>query len=232
MSTIAIILAGGSGERFGGTVPKQFFMAAGRSLLEICLGRFQEHPGIEGIILVCPAAYLALAEKTVVSGGFAKVKAVLTGGEIRQGSSAIGVNAAPGGAENILIHDAARALVPPMVISRVLAALTEAEAVMPVLPASDTTVRVDDAGWVTAVLDRAKLGLAQTPQGFKPEIIRRAHALAGDEGFRGAGDDCSLVLRYRLAAVRTVPGDVENIKVTVPQDLVIAEAILKKVISD
>jgi 2-C-methyl-D-erythritol 4-phosphate cytidylyltransferase len=98
---------------------------------------------------------------------------------------------------------------------------------MPVIAVNDTTVRVDGDGLVAAVLDRDKLRCVQTPQGFKADIMRRAHELAESEGHEGAGDDCSLVLRYKLASVITVQGDVENIKVTVPQDLIVAEAILQ-----
>jgi len=227
MNTIAIILAGGSGERFGGTLPKQFLEVAGRSLLEICLERFRDHPGIDGIILVSPADHLDMAKKTVAEGPFPKVIRVLAGGRTRQESSTIGSAAVPESAENVLIHDAARALVPAAIITRVLEALARSRAVMPVLPVDDTTVRVDEAGTVAAILDRAKLRRVQTPQGFKLEIIRRAHELARAEGFGGAGDDCSLVLRYGLAPVVTVEGAAGNIKITYPQDLGIAEALLK-----
>jgi 2-C-methyl-D-erythritol 4-phosphate cytidylyltransferase len=224
MSTIAIILAGGTGTRFNSKEPKQFLEIGGKTLLEICLRRFQDHEGIDGIILVCPAPYLAKAKK--IAAAYSKIGKVLPGGLTRQESSAIGVNAACG-AQNVLIHDAARALVPEAVIRRVLAALASGRAVMPVLAVGDTTVRVDDAGMVTAVLDRGKLRRVQTPQGFKMDMIRQAHELARNEGFEDARDDCSLVLRYNLAPVVTVEGDAANIKVTVPEDLVLAEAILK-----
>ncbi|MBU4268305.1 MAG: 2-C-methyl-D-erythritol 4-phosphate cytidylyltransferase [Acidobacteria bacterium] len=227
MSTIAIILAGGAGTRLQGPLPKQFRLIGGRSLLEICLGTFQGHPGLDGIIMVCPAAQMSLAEKTVAAGRFTKVINILPGGKTRQKSSSIGVSAAPNTSENILIHDAARALVVPAVISRVLEALAHSRAVMPVLPVSDTTIRVDDAGVVTAILDRAKLRRVQTPQGFKLEIIRQAHEKARAGGVTDASDDCSLVRRYDLAPVVTVMGDPANIKVTYPQDLAIAEAILR-----
>jgi 2-C-methyl-D-erythritol 4-phosphate cytidylyltransferase len=97
---------------------------------------------------------------------------------------------------------------------------------MPVLPAGDTMVRVDDESRVMAVLDRGKLKRVQTPQGFRLELIRLAHELARAEGVTDAGDDCSLVLRGRLAPVIAVAGDVNNIKITYPEDLAIAEAIL------
>jgi 2-C-methyl-D-erythritol 4-phosphate cytidylyltransferase len=227
MKNLAVILAGGSGERFGKTLPKQFSAIAGRSLLEICLGHVQEHPGIDAIVLVCPSAQLQLAGETVAAGRLAKVTAILAGGKTRQESSYIGVKATPDAAENIIIHDAARALVSPALVGRVLEALSGAMAVMPVLPAGDTIVRTDDEAMVSAVLDRTKLRLVQTPQGFKAEIIRQAHEMAKSEGFGMASDDCSLVLRYRLAPVLTVEGDPGNIKITYPQDLAIAEAILK-----
>jgi len=232
MKNIAIILAAGSGKRFNSPVPKQFLQVAGRSLLEICLERFRDHPGVDGIILVSPADRLGMAEKTVADGPFPKVIRVLAGGRTRQESSAIGCAALPERVENVLIHDAARALVPVGIFTRVLEALAHSRAVMPVLPVNDTTVRVDEAGVVAAILDRAKLRRVQTPQGFKSETILRAHELARAEGFSGAGDDCSLVLRYGLAPVVSVEGAAGNIKITYPQDLAIAEAILKKVISD
>jgi len=226
MSTTAIILAGGTGTRFNNAEPKQFLKIGGKSLLEICLQRFQAHKAIDSIILVCPAQHLARAEKIAVA--CSKVGKVLPGGPTRQESSALGVDAARG-AQNVLIHDAARALVPEAVIRRVLAALASASAVMPVLAVGDTTVRVDDAGMVTAVLDRGKLRRVQTPQGFKLDMIRQAHELAQREGFTEASDDCSLVLRYNLAPVATVEGDPDNIKITYPSDMIIAEAILDSV---
>jgi ribitol-5-phosphate 2-dehydrogenase (NADP+) / D-ribitol-5-phosphate cytidylyltransferase len=226
MKNLAVILAAGSGERLPSPVPKQFLLIAGRSLLEICLERFRDHPGIDGIILVSPADRLAMAEKVVADGPFPKVIKVLAGGKTRQESSSIGIAAVPEDVENILIHDAARALVPPEVITRILEALSNSRAVMPVLPVNDTTIRVDDEGSVMAVLDRCKLRRVQTPQGFKLEIIRQAHARARAEGYSDAGDDCSLVLRFALAQVATVAGDPSNIKITYPQDLQIAEAIL------
>ncbi|HSQ35908.1 MAG TPA: 2-C-methyl-D-erythritol 4-phosphate cytidylyltransferase [Candidatus Binatia bacterium] len=227
MSTFAILLAGGAGERFGRALPKQFSDLSGRSLLAICLERFQRHPGIDGIILVCPAAQLALAGEIAAAGLCTKLKTILAGGKTRQESSAIGVAAVPPGTRNVLIHDVARALVGADVIDRVLAALADSAAVMAVLPETDTVVRVDEDAAVTAVLDRAKLRRVQTPQGFRLEVIGQAHASARAEGFGNAGDDCSLVLRYQLAPVATVAGDPGNIKITYSQDVAIAEALLR-----
>jgi len=227
MSTVAIILAGGSGTRFNSPEPKQFLKIGNKTLLEICLERFQRHEGIGAIVLVCPAARLGQAEKIASGPGFSKVVKVLAGGATRQGSSSMGIGAAPTDAERVLIHDASRAMVPEGVISRVLAAMATAPAVMPVLPAGDTTVRVDERGAVLAVLDREKLRRVQTPQGFRLDVIRKAHEMARNEGFAEASDDCSLVLRYKLAPVVTVEGDPGNIKVTYPEDLVLAEAIYR-----
>ena len=225
MKNIAIILAGGLGARFKGREPKQFLKLGKKTLLEICLGRFQNHRGICEIVLVCPKTHLARAKK--LASAFPKVAQVLAGGKTRQESSAKGVQALPAGVERVLIHDAARPLVSPGVIGRVLAALASASAVMPVLALGDTTVRVGDNGAVLAVLDREKLRRVQTPQGFRADVMRRAHEMARAEGFTGAGDDCSLVLRYGLAPVVAVAGDPDNIKITFPQDLSIADSILR-----
>jgi 2-C-methyl-D-erythritol 4-phosphate cytidylyltransferase len=225
MRIFAIILAGGKGKRLGGALPKQFRKIGGKTLLDICLEQFQKPKAINGMVLVCPRAHLPRARR--IAGNYSKVTAVIAGGRTRQASAAIGVAAAMG-AERVLIHDAARALVPAEVIKRVLAALNKSAAVVPTVAAGDTTVRVDEQGAVTAVLDRDKLRGVQTPQGFRADIIRIAHRLAGEEGYTDASDDGSLVLRYGLAPVATVPGDPLNIKVTVAPDLVLAEAILRK----
>jgi 2-C-methyl-D-erythritol 4-phosphate cytidylyltransferase len=137
------------------------------------------------------------------------------------------VNTVPQTVKNVLIHDAARALVGTDVIDRVLAALENELAVLAAIPAADTIVAIDHNQQLTAIPDRSGMWQAQTPQGFRLEIIRQAHELARAEGFSGASDDCSLVLRYKLAQVATVLGDPANIKITYPQDLPIAEAILK-----
>ena len=222
MKTTAIILAGGKGSRYKGKEPKQFLKIGTRTMLDMCLQPFQKNKGVQEIILVCPKEHLAQAKKT--AGHYSKVAAVVAGGKTRQGSSANGV-AAAGEAGRILIHDAARALVQNDVIERVLKALAKNAAVMPVLPAEDTTVRVDEKGNVTAILDRDKLRRVQTPQGFRADIIRIAHRLAQDEGFVEAPDDCSLILRYGLAPIASVAGDPRNIKITYPSDLDIARAL-------
>ena len=222
MKTTAIILAGGKGSRFKSKEPKQFLKIGSKTLLDMCLQPFQKHKGIHVIVLVCPKEHLARAKQ--IAGKYPKVAAVVAGGKTRQASSANGV-AAAGEAGQVLIHDAARAMVPEDVIDRVLKALAKNAAVMPVLPAEDTTVRVDDKGNVTAVLDRDKLRRVQTPQGFRADIIRIAHRLAQDEGLMDAPDDCSLILRYGLAPVASVAGDPTNIKITYPSDLDIARAL-------
>lgn len=226
MKITVIILAGGSGKRFKNSTPKQFLKIGKKTLLDLCLRRFQEHKGIGEIVLVCPKAHLAAAQRIAARHG--KVARVVPGGKTRQQSSAAGVAAVPAAATHVLIHDAARALVPAALIDRVLKALRNNPAVMPVVPAGDTTVRVDDRGNVTAVLDRGKLRGVQTPQGFRADVMRIAHRLAEDEGFLDAPDDGSLVLRYGLAAVATVEGDPANIKITYPLDLIVAEALINR----
>ena len=219
MKTTAIILAGGKGSRFKSKEPKQFLKVGSKTMLDLCLQPFQKHKGVHEIILVCLKEHLARAKK--IANKYPKVAAVVAGGKTRQGSSANGLSAA-GEVGQVLIHDAARALVPSEVIGRVLKALAKNAAVMPVLPAEDTTVRVDEKGNVTAVLDRDKLRRVQTPQGFRADIIRIAHRLAQDESFADAPDDCSLILRYGLAPIASVAGDPQNIKITYPSDLDIA----------
>lgn len=224
MKTTAIILAGGTGARFKSKEPKQFLKLGKKTLLDHCLQLFQEHKDIAKIVLVCPKAQLAKAQK--IAAGYRKVAKVVPGGKTRQLSSAIGV-AAAGNAEFVLIHDAARAVVPKEVITRVLKALARSAAVMPVLAPGDTIVRVDNKGAVNAVLDRDKLRRVQTPQGLRASVIRIAHRLAQEDKKTDAPDDCSLVLEYGLAPVATVEGDAANIKITIPTDLALMEAVME-----
>jgi 2-C-methyl-D-erythritol 4-phosphate cytidylyltransferase len=133
-----------------------------------------------------------------------------------------GLDALPPGASHVLVHDAARPLATPELVRRVIDRLLSGgvDAVVPVVPVRDTLKRVGD-GWVLATVERADLAGAQTPQGFKVEVLRAAHAV-GDED---AGDDAVLVERLGMS-VACVEGETANLKVTYPGDLALAEALL------
>jgi 2-C-methyl-D-erythritol 4-phosphate cytidylyltransferase len=153
------------------------------------------------------------------------VHAVVSGGETRQDSVFNALGALPEGAARVLIHDAARPCVSPALVRRVAEALDSHDAVVPAVPVVDTLVREMD-GRVQAILDRTHVSGVQTPQGFATALIVEAHRRARERGYRSS-DDGSLVVAMG-EPLATVPGDRNNIKVTFPEDVAVAEIILTK----
>jgi 2-C-methyl-D-erythritol 4-phosphate cytidylyltransferase len=225
---LVIVLAGGSGTRVAGTKPKQFLHLCGKPILAHTLEKFHTHPRVTDIFVVSHPQFCGDTVAIVEKLGFLKVRKVLNGGASRQESSRIGVLAASDEYENVLIHDAVRPFVPQTLIDRLLLELETCPAVVSALPPSDTLVTVDKQDCVSAVLDRGVLRAVQTPQAFKLELIQKAHRLAPENHLENAGDDCSLVVSLGLAKVRVILGPPENIKITYPQDLALAEYILEQ----
>ena len=218
MSVAVLVPAAGRGERLGSGSPKALRLLAGEPLLLHAVRGLRAAPSVGPVVVAAPADDLdavraMLADLDVV---------VVAGGAERSDSVAAALAALPPDAELVLVHDAARCLVPVEVVERVVAALRGgAEAVVPVLPVADTVKQVDDAGDVVATVPRADLRAVQTPQGFVRAVLERAHGA----GLAGATDDASMVEALGVP-VRTVPGSEEGFKVTRPLDLVLAEAVL------
>jgi 2-C-methyl-D-erythritol 4-phosphate cytidylyltransferase len=230
--TIAAVLAGGTGARMGADVPKQLLEVAGKPILRHTLEAFEAAPAVDRIVLVMAAGHHEAAWTIAKTANVTKLSAVIEGGATRAASSLAAVRwalALPGAGPDsrILLHDAARMLVTGRIIADVAAALDEHRAVTAAVPSSDTVVAVEDDR-ITAVPDRARLRRVQTPQGFHLGLIAEAHAeAAADPGFTPT-DDCSVVLRFRPdVPVRTVAGSERNLKVTGPDDLAVAEALLR-----
>jgi len=232
MRTVAVVLAGGSGARLGGTTPKQLQLLAGRTLLEHCVAAFDQAPGIDEVLVVMPDGLIGEARR-ILGGRFAKAGQIIAGGADRPGSTSRAIDLLSRDCRdadcNVLFHDAARPLVDQRIIADCVAALAECEALGVVIPTADTIAQVDD-GVMTAIPPRESLGRCQTPQGFRLSVIRRAYQLAAaDQGAAAyrATDDCGIVLRYLPGVqVRVVPGSERNLKITYPGDLRIAEAAL------
>jgi 2-C-methyl-D-erythritol 4-phosphate cytidylyltransferase len=230
MRTVAVVLAGGSGVRVGGTTPKQLLLLAGRTLLEHCVAAFDAAPGVDEVVAVMPAG-LTDEARLILGSRYPKLRDVIEGGNDRPGSTnrAIELLSRDGRECNVLFHDAARPLVDQRIIADCVAALAECEALGVVVPTADTIVEMDD-GVMTAIPPRETLGRCQTPQGFRLSVIRRAHERAEADQDRGGftpTDDCGIVLRYLPeVSVRVVMGSERNLKVTYPGDLRVAEAVL------
>jgi 2-C-methyl-D-erythritol 4-phosphate cytidylyltransferase/2-C-methyl-D-erythritol 2,4-cyclodiphosphate synthase len=222
MKTIAIIVAAGSGSRMGSPVPKAFLDLAGRPMVAHSLQAFEQHPCVDGIVLMVPPGLRARGEEAAAS--HRKVIAVDEGGARRQDTVALALKHA-GGSEIVLVHDAARPLVTPDVITAVRDAARRAGAAVPGVAPADTVREVGGAAAASpagATLDRSRLVLVQTPQGFRTEILQRAHDAAGGGDVT---DDAALVERLGLP-VEVVPGSPLNFKITSPEDLARAEAAL------
>ncbi len=215
----ALILAGGSGERFGGDVPKQYLPLAGRAVLRHSADTFAAHPRIDAVRVVIREDDRALYDAALAG---LDILDPVEGGSSRQDSALLGLESltelAP---ERVLIHDAARPFVDSATINRILFTLADGPAALPALPLADTLKRADGAT-VAATIDRAGLWRAQTPQGFRYGDIMAAHrAAAGAE----LTDD-SAVAEHAGLAVTLVMGSEDNMKVTTPEDFARAEMLL------
>jgi 2-C-methyl-D-erythritol 4-phosphate cytidylyltransferase len=226
--TLGIVLAAaGRGKRIGRDVPKAFLPLAGAPLVVHALRPFLGFPGVVRIAVVVPEPGSPAGPwgELKAMPGFDDPRVVLVrGGEERQDSVAAGI-AALGEVDLILVHDAARPLVDAGIIRAVAEAATLHGAALPVVPVSDTVKELDGKGFILRSPRREQLGLAQTPQGFRAEVLRRAHARAAAEGFRGT-DEASLVERLG-EKVASVPGHASNFKITTADDLQRAEALLR-----
>jgi 2-C-methyl-D-erythritol 4-phosphate cytidylyltransferase len=209
----AIVVAGGSGTRFGDAVPKQFLELSGLRLMDWALA--SASAACDGVVAVLPAAHVAATLPSDVTP--------VAGGPSRSASVRAGLAAVPDDASVIVVHDAARPLAEVILFERVIAAVRAgADGAVPGVFVADTVKRVDPSGHVVETLDRAALRAVQTPQAFAADVLRRAHAGGGD-----ATDDAALV-EAAGGKVVIVEGDAANLKITGPDDLVRAEALLTR----
>ena len=224
----AVVVASGSGSRFGSQHGKQLASLAGIPLVGHAMLALEHCDEVDEVVLVChPDRVADFSADVVVGLGLTKVSRVVPGGDTRQESVEAGLARVSGDASIILVHDGARPLVTPAIFTDAISALRcdgAADGVVVGHPAVDTLKWVDADRTVTATPDRASLWVAQTPQVFRARVLRRAHEAATASGFIGT-DDASLVERSG-GVVRMVEGPRHNIKVTVPEDLVFAAAVL------
>ena len=213
MSVWAVIVAAGRGERLGLDRPKAFAKLNGRPLLAESLERLEWSEWVDSIVVAAPPDWeepvILLAEEL----GCGKVVAAVPGGETRAASVRAGLGEVPDDAAVVLVHDAARPVLPEEVIERLLTALNEGwDGVVPGLPIADTVKRVE-GDQVVETVDRDALVVAQTPQAFVWRVLRDA-ATTGENA-----TDCAALIEARGGRVKVVPGDPRLIKVTEPEDL-------------
>ncbi len=215
----AIVPAAGRGSRFGGPLPKQFARFGGATLLTRTLRALWSCSLLDGMVVVVPPE-AAGSDETLPARMRGRDDILVTAGGLRRCDSVkAGLDRLPAGCEIVLVHDGARPRVSAALVERVIAGTLQHGACVPVLPASETLKRVDDDGLVSATLDRSRVFLTQTPQGFTADILteayRRVDKSDPDVDFT---DDAALVERagYKVATVAGEPG---NVKLTKPSDL-------------
>lgn len=216
-----MIPAAGAGRRFGGAL-KPFADLAGQPVLRRALVPFLEDPRVSRIVVALPEAMVKDPPAWLTELD-ARITLV-PGGSERGDSVHAALRALPDEINVVLVHDAARPLVSSAVIDRAIRAAMAGDCVIAAVPATDTVQQVDAQRRIVATPDRSSLWLAQTPQAFPRDVIVAAYNHAAAEDVR-ATDDAALVLRYG-GTVRIIEGDPENVKITVPADHIVAEALL------
>lgn len=226
--SFALIPAAGMGKRMGASINKQYLQLDGMPIVARTISVFENSSFIDGIMLVIPEEEIPYCREHVVNAyGFTKIIDIVAGGKERQYSVMNGLQALKQHVSEqdvILIHDGVRPFITPQIIQESIEIARTGEGALTAVPVKDTIKRACN-GLVTDTPDREALWQAQTPQSFLFNTIFQAHCKAAEEGFTGT-DDASLVERLG-GTVRILRGDYRNIKITTPEDLVLAEAFLK-----
>lgn len=225
--TGAVILAGGQGKRMHSEVQKQYLMLGGRPLITYALEAF-ENSGVDDVVLVTGAGEEAYARTELVEAyGCFKVKAVVAGGKERYHSVYEGLKAL-GGCDYVLIHDGARPLVTEAIIARAIDGAKQYEACVVGMPVKDTIKVADEQSYAAGTPDRTHLWQIQTPQAFAYPLVKAAYdRIMADERLQaGITDDAMVVESQTEHRVKLIEGSYENLKVTTPEDMVVAEAFL------
>lgn len=231
LRTAAVILAAGSGKRMGSSTKKQYMLIAGKPVIYYSLKTFQESFVDEIILVVSPGDVDYCKKEIVEKYSFSKVQHIVEGGKERYHSVAIGLNYISS-CDFVFIHDGARPVVTKAILERALCSVREYEACVVGMPVKDTIKIADREGNIASTPDRKLVWMVQTPQVFALPLIKEAYQslLQKEEKFLKAGisvtDDAMVVETLTGHSVRLVEGSYENIKITTPEDIQIAENFL------
>jgi 2-C-methyl-D-erythritol 4-phosphate cytidylyltransferase len=229
MRTAAIVPAAGRGERLGPGAPKALRLLGGVPLLVHAVRALVRARLVDVVVVAAPPDDVAAVRGLLIDHDLGKDVEVVAGGSTRQESVRKALVSLAEDIDVVLVHDAARPLVPAELVDAVAAAIRSgADAVIPTLPIADTVKRIGPDGTVAETLDRAALRAVQTPQGFRRNALERSHVAA--DGI-DATDDAGLAERAGIE-VQTIPGSPDALKVTHPIDLAFAEALLARRLSD
>jgi len=227
MKTTAIVLAAGSGKRMNSKVHKQYLLLKGKPVLYYSLKAFEDSR-VEDIILVVGVGEIEFCRKEIVERyGFEKVCAIVEGGKERYHSVYEGLKAA-GRTDYVLIHDGARPFVTREIIERTMATVCECKACVVGMPVKDTIKIVDEGGFAKETPNRSNVWQVQTPQAFSYSLIFDAYAKLLAKEDATITDDAMVIERMTDYKVKLIEGSYQNIKITTPEDLAVAEAYLAK----
>jgi 2-C-methyl-D-erythritol 4-phosphate cytidylyltransferase len=220
----AVIVAAGRGIRFG-AADKALVSLKGRPVLAYSLDAAESSAAIDAIVVVAGHHTLDAIIELTASGQWSKIFAIVTGGERRQDSVAAGLAAIPRATELVAVHDAARPLAPPSLFDACIAAASRRGAAIAATPVADTLKRVEE-GVIIETVSRESLWAAQTPQAFRLDLLEQAFAAAAERRL-DVTDEASLLEALGID-VAVVPSSLANLKMTRPEDLAIAEALLAR----
>ena len=228
MNAAAIVLAAGEGRRIGGDTPKAYLPIAGRPLVLRTLDRMFSASAVESVVLVVAAEQRARCESLLRSDAALRNRrwSLQTGGATRQESARRGLEQVGSDAAIVIIHDAARPFVSAGLIDRCADAAAEKQAVVVGLRVRDTIKSVSPQRWIQSTPDRSLLWEIQTPQVFKRELIVAAHERAAREGAHVTDD--AMVVERTGVPVYVLEGERTNFKVTVPEDVWLAETLIRE----
>lgn len=229
MKSTAIVLAAGQGKRMNSKVQKQFLLIKGKPVLYYSLSCFQNSREIEEIIVVTGKESINFCKQEIIEAyGFSKVKAVIPGGKERYDSVYAGLCACED-SDYVFIHDGARPFLSNDMIRRGKEAVLDYGACVIGMPSKDTIKIADENGMVESTPSRNKVWNIQTPQIFSYTAIREAHEKARQQNMADITDDAMVIERFGNMKIKLVEGSYGNIKITTPEDIVVAEKILEKI---
>ncbi len=221
-----VIAAAGTGSRMKSSINKQYMLLNSRPILSYSLDVFEKFEVVDEIVIVAHSRDVEYCEKEIVDKfGYRKVKKVIPGGEQRQDSVWAGLlQLNRDTTDYVAVHDGARPLLTSALLSNLITGAAKWGAAIPGIYVRDTLKMVGQDGFVDHTLDRSRVVFVQTPQIFNFKKIYQAYEMALKEGFTGT-DDASLFEKY-MGRVKVVPGNYRNLKITTPEDLIIAQALL------
>lgn len=223
----AVVLAAGSGKRMGTKVHKQYLLMGGKPVIYYSLRAFEASPLIDEIILVCGVGEVEYCQHEIVDKyRFSKVHKIISGGAERYDSVWNGLQNTEDG--YVYIHDGARPFVDEKMIERAYNCVSEYHACAAGMPSKDTVKIADSNNVVTETPDRSNVWVVQTPQVFDVGLIKKAYAVLMDQNEINVTDDAMVAEQMLGCPVRLFYGSYENIKITTPEDLEIAEVFLKR----